>query len=133
MSVIIGPTSNFGVELSNEIACCGLLVRLNDFSDTLQKSVDILFGRFNQQFSVVFAEMLSEKVKAVLDVRDERFLLGERQSTFFHELLHERLDLAFQDLFRLTSNDEIISKTNKIDLLVPSFARVFWEFLPQIP
>ena len=79
MSVIIGPTSNFGVELSNEIACCGLLVRLHDFSDTLQKSMDVLFRGLNQQFSVVFTEVLSEKIKAVLNVRDEGFLLGESQ------------------------------------------------------
>ena len=77
MPVIIGPPSNFRVKLSNEIACCGLLVRLDDFSDSLQKSMDVLFGGFYQQFSVVFTEMLSKKIKAVLYVRDERLFLGE--------------------------------------------------------
>ena len=77
MSVIISPTSNFGVELSNEIACCGLFVLLHDFADPLQKSMDVLFRGLNQQFSVVFPDMLSEKVKAVLNVRDEGFLLGD--------------------------------------------------------
>src|SRR5229473_6943477 len=95
MPMIIGPPLNFWVELGNEVPCCGLLVRLDDFSDVLQKSMDALFRGCNQQFSVVFTEMLSEKIKAVLNVRDECFLLGERQPTFFHELLHERFDLVF--------------------------------------
>ncbi len=95
MPVIPGPSSNFGVELSNQIACCGLLVRLDVCSDTLQKRVDVLFRGFNQQFSVVFSEMLSEEIKAVLNVRDERLLLGKCQPAFPHELLHERFHLVF--------------------------------------
>src|SRR5258708_1930385 len=120
MPVVIGPSSNFRVKLGNEIPGCGLLVPLNDFSDSLQKSMDVLFRGFNQQFSVVFTEVLSEKIKAVLNVRDEGFLLGECQPAFLHELLHERFYLVLYDLFRLTSNDKIFSKTTSIDLLITS-------------
>lgn len=131
MSVIIAPPSNFRVELGNEIPCCGLLVRLDDFSDALQKRVDVLFGGGNQPFSVVFSEMLSEKIKAVLNVRDERFLLGECEPAFPHELLHGRFYFVFQDLFRLACHDKIIGKANKIDLLITSSARMLWKLPPK--
>ena len=43
MPVIIGPSPNLWVQLSNEITCCGLLVGLDDFSDVLEKGMDVLF------------------------------------------------------------------------------------------
>jgi hypothetical protein len=42
VSVIIGPPSNLRVKLGNEIPGCGLLVRLDDFSDALQKGMNVL-------------------------------------------------------------------------------------------
>src|SRR6266480_4030756 len=95
MPLVIGPSSNFRVKLGNQIPGCGLLVLLNDFSDSLQKSMDVLFRGLNQQFSVVFTEVLSEKIKAVLNVCDEGFLLGECQPALLHELFHKRFYLVF--------------------------------------
>ncbi len=57
--------------------------------------MSVLFRGLDQQFSVIFTEMLPKKVKAVLDVCDERFLVGECQPTFLHELLYKYFDLVF--------------------------------------
>ena len=47
-------------------------------------------------FSVaVFAYRLAEEVKPLFDVRDDRFLRGEFESSFPHELLHQGLDFLF--------------------------------------
>ena len=94
--------------------------------------MDILFRGFNQQFSVVFAEMLSEKVKAVLDVCDEGFLLRESQPAFFHELLHERFHFVLQDLFWLACDDKIVGKTNEIDLFMLSITERFGKLLTKL-
>ena len=84
MPVVIGPSPNFRIKLGNEVSCCGLLVFLDDLSDALQKGMNVPFRGLYQQFSVVLTEMLSKKIKTVLDVCDERFLLGEGQPAFFH-------------------------------------------------
>src|SRR5256885_17240663 len=123
MPVIIGPSSNLGVQLGNEIACCGLLVGLDDFSYALEKGMDVLFRGLDEQFSVIFTEMLSEKVKTVFDVGDEGFLLGKLESPLLHELLHEGFHFVFQDLFGFTGDDKVISKAHEIDLFRASSSR----------
>lgn len=116
MSVVRGPSSNLWVQLGNEITCLCLFIGPYDFPNVLQEGMSALLRGLNQQRSVVFTEVLSEKIKAILYVRDDGFLRGEHQPTLLHELLHKGLDLAFQDLFGFASDDEIISKTNEIDL-----------------
>lgn len=72
--VIVGPSPNFGVELGNEVSCRRLLMVLHYFSDALKKRLHAFSRGCDQQFSVVFTEVLSEKVEAVLDMRDEGLL-----------------------------------------------------------
>jgi hypothetical protein len=66
-------------------------------ADAIQKGLDILFGRLNEQFPVgVLAHILSEKVEAFLHVRDDRLRRRELQSSFVQKLLYEGLDFSFQ-------------------------------------
>jgi len=66
-------------------------------TDAIQKGLDILFGRLNEQFPVrVLAHILSEKVEALLHVRDDRLRRRELQSSFVQKLLYEGLDFSFQ-------------------------------------
>src|SRR5207248_1399943 len=89
MPVVISPSPNLWVQLSNEITCCGLLVGLDDFSDVLEKGMDVLFRGLDEQFSVILAEMLPKEVKTVFNRCDEGFLLRKLKPPFLHELLHE--------------------------------------------
>src|SRR5436305_9473089 len=102
MSVIHCPSPDDRVELSNEVACCGLQVPLNDFSDFLKKVSHALPGRLDEELSPVFAYILSEKVKTILNMRDARLFFRELETAFPHEPFYQRLHRLFQDLFRCT-------------------------------
>src|SRR5258706_5166670 len=93
--------------------------------------MDVLFRGLDEQFSVVFTEMLSEKVKTVFDVCDEGFLLGELKSPFLHELLHEGFHFVFQNLFGLTGDNKVIGKAHEIDLFRASSSMWFRELLSK--
>src|ERR1700730_8816140 len=75
--MIVGPTSYFGVEPINQIDG-GHAQRSFDVSaDTIQKGLDILFGRLDEQFPVrILAHILPEEIKAFLHMCDDR-LQGE--------------------------------------------------------
>ena len=75
MSVIVGPSSNFRVELCYQMSGVCLLVILHDFSDLLQERFDVLVRGFDEEFPLVLAYILSEKIEAVLNVGDEGFVL----------------------------------------------------------
>ena len=65
MPVIIGPTSDFGVELTDHGYGAQSEVLSNDFPDVTQECIHILSGRLNHKLAVVFAYILSEKIKAI--------------------------------------------------------------------
>ena len=64
----------------------------------LQEGFNILLGRLDEQFFIrVSAHALSEEIKTVLHVRDDRLQIGERLKTsFLQELLDEGHSLSFQ-------------------------------------
>src|SRR5436190_11988661 len=129
MPVIIGPPPNLWVQLSNEIACCGLLVDLDDFSNVLEKGMDVLFRGLDEQFSVVLAQMLPKEVKTVFDMCDEGFLLRKLKSPLLYELLHKGFYFVFQDLFGFTGYNKVIGKAHEIDLFRASSSMWFRELL----
>lgn len=59
--------------------------------------------------------MLSKEVEAVLNVRNDRFLLREGESPLFHECFDERLNLLFEKLFGSSCYDKVISVPCQID------------------
>src|SRR6266516_2598110 len=78
--------------------------------------MNVLFRGRDEQFSVIFTEMLSEKVKTVFDVGDEGFLLGKLESPLLQELLHEGFHFVFQDLFGFPGDEKVSGKANEIEL-----------------
>ena len=95
--MIIGPTSYFGVEPMDQIGRRHTQRSFDVSADAIQKGLDILFGRLNEQFPVrVLAHILSEKVEAFLHMRDDRLRRGKLQSSLLQKLLHEGLDFSFQ-------------------------------------
>ncbi len=71
MPMIVRPSPNFRVQLGDEVSSHCLFVVLYHFSDALQERLYALLRGGDQQLSVVFAQVLSEKVEAVLNMRDE--------------------------------------------------------------
>jgi hypothetical protein len=75
--VIIRPTLDNGVKLGNQLTGRGSLMGFNNLSNFGQQGFDLLLGRFNQQLPLVFADILSQEVEPIFDVRDGCFLWGE--------------------------------------------------------
>lgn len=97
MPMIVCPAPDFGVEFLDQIggrhAKCGF----NRPSDLIQECLDVFLGWFNEQFPIgVSAHMLSEEVKAVRHVRDDRLRGREFKPSFLQKLRDEWFDLSFQ-------------------------------------
>jgi hypothetical protein len=131
MPVIGRPAPNHGVELPNQVSCCGLLVVLHDLPDSLQEGFHCFLCWFNQQFALILPYMLSEKVKAVFDMRDRRLLLRERKATLPHELFHQRFDFPFQQFFGTAGHDEVIGRANQVHFGPMARIRPLREPLPE--
>ncbi len=78
MPVIIGPTPYFWVEPTDQIGS-GHAQRGFDISaDTIQKGLNVLFGRLDEQFPMgILAHVLSEKIKTSLHVGDDCLRRGK--------------------------------------------------------
>jgi hypothetical protein len=107
MAMVVGPTPDHGVELGYQMGRGCLLVGLHDFPDLTQECLDILLGGFSEEFTRILPDMVAQKIKAVLDVRDAGFLRGEFEPTLVKELLYQRFDFMFQQFIRAAGNDEI--------------------------
>jgi hypothetical protein len=88
MAMIVGPSTNDGVELRYQMAGCGLLVGLHDVPEVPKEGVHILWGGFDKEFPRVFPDILSQEIETVLDVGDMGFCLGELQTTFVEKVFH---------------------------------------------
>ena len=58
----------------------------------------VFLGGSDEQLAVVLAEVLSEEVEPLLDVRDAGFLWRELQAPVAQELLDQWLDFIFQQV-----------------------------------
>ena len=95
--MIVGPTPYFGVEPIDQIGGGHAQRSFDVAADTIQKGLDILFGRLDEQFPIgILAHILSEKIKAFLHVRDNCLRGRKLQSSFLQKLFHEGLDFSFQ-------------------------------------
>ena len=95
--MIVHPTANLWVELIDQIGGRHAMCVFDDSSDALQEGSNILLGRLDEQFSVrVSAHVLSEEIKAMLHVRNDRLRRREFKTSFLQELLDQGLDFSFQ-------------------------------------
>src|ERR1700730_2908541 len=68
--------------------------------------------------------MLTEKVEAVVDMRDVGFLVGEFETPLLQEMCHERLYFVTELLLRRARDNEVIRIADQMDLVpVPLSAR----------
>ena len=97
MPMIVRPTANLGVELSDQIGGRHAMCVFDDSSDAVQEGPNILLGRLDEQFPVgISAHVLSEEIKAVLHVRNDCLRRREFKTSFSQELLDQGLDFSFQ-------------------------------------
>ncbi len=95
--MIVRPTANLGVELIDQSGGRHATCVVDDFSDAFQEGSNILLGRFDEQFPFrISAHVLSEKIKAVLHVRNDGLGRREFKTSFLQKLLDEGLDFSFQ-------------------------------------
>ncbi len=75
MTVIHRPTAQHSIEICYQLPCWIRLRLLYDLPNLLKKRMDVLLGRLDQQLTVtVTANVLTEEVEALLDMRDDRLL-----------------------------------------------------------
>ena len=115
MPMVVRPSPNDRVEQANQVLLTRGFIRTDDAPDFLQERVRVLLRRRDEQFAVELAEMLSEEVEPLINMRDAGFLWRELQTPFAKELLDEGADFVFQHVLGRTSNDEVIRISNQID------------------
>jgi hypothetical protein len=120
MPVIVGPTSNEGVELVYQCPGIYRFIRLYDVPNLVEECLDILLRRRYQQLALftrlVLAHMLAQEIKPVLNLREACLLLREFQPPLPQELLDEGFDFVFQHHLRAASDNEVVRVPNQVDL-----------------
>ena len=97
MPMIVGPASDFGVELMDQIGGRHAQRGFDCLPDTVHEGFNILLGRLDEQFPVgILAHVLSEEIKTFLHVRDDRLRGGKFQPSFLQKLLDEGFNFSFQ-------------------------------------
>ena len=114
--MIVRPTANLRVELIYQVGGRHAMRSFDDSSDAIQEDSNILLGRLYEQLPVrISAHVLSEEIKAVLHVRDDRLRWRKFKTSFLQELLDEGFDFSFQQFFRFTGDDEVIRITDEMN------------------
>ena len=113
--MVVDPAPDDRVELTYQAFLTGGFVRIYDAPDFLQERVRVLLRRLDEQRAVEFAEMLSEEVEPLVNMRDAGFLWRELQAPFAQKLLDEGTDFLFQHVLGRAGDDEVIRIPNEVD------------------
>ena len=97
VSMVVGPTPQKWVEFADQNRCGQSTAVANQLPGFLQHAAYALSGWLDQQFVSVLAHSLSQEIKSLGDVRDERLFFRESQSAFPEKLDDDRLDFLLQD------------------------------------
>ena len=108
MAVKHCPPANDRIEFSNQLFLGCRLARSDNVSDLGQKGLHVLLRRGYQNLlpTSVLSDVLAQKIEPFRDVRDGGLLFREFETPFFEKGFHHRLDLVFQELFRVSRNHE---------------------------
>ena len=87
MPMVVRPPPNDRVEQTNQVHLTRGFIRPDDAPDFLQERVRVLLRRPDEQFAAELAEMLSEEVEPLINMRDAGFLWRELQTPLAQELL----------------------------------------------
>jgi len=78
-AVVIGPSSEFGIQYFDEIGLCSAACFAEYFPDLYQKGMNVFLCWFDQEFEFspggIFTHVLPREVKAFCDISDPGFLL----------------------------------------------------------
>ncbi len=75
VTVVIRPSSNLWIELTNQILRFYCFVTLDGIPDIIQEFLDITFSRLDDELAIILPDIKAEKIKPFVDVRDRCFLL----------------------------------------------------------
>src|SRR6185436_15931734 len=70
MSMVVSPATNDGVQQADQLGLADGFVCVDNSPNFPQERVRVLLRRFHQWFAVVFAEVLSEEVEALVNMGD---------------------------------------------------------------
>ena len=97
MPMIVGPTTDLGVELLDQSGGRHAPGVFDGLSDSIQEGFHIFLGGRDAQFPVgVPTHILSEKIKAFLHVCNDRLFRREFEPSLLQKLFNDGLDLSFQ-------------------------------------
>src|SRR5215510_3663078 len=132
MPVIIGPSSDDRIDLHDQVSGSCLCIPFDDSPGFVQKRCYILFRwRDDDLAIVVSAKMLPEEIKSILNVRDSGLFWRKFQPSLSQEFFSERFHFIFQQLFRATGNNEVITVTHQMNLSSSAKSSRFRVFLPE--
>jgi hypothetical protein len=102
VAMILSPASQDGVEPLYKVAGRQMSGASYDTSDLPYDRVHAGLGRLDQQLISVHADVLSEEVKPLFNMCDDRLIRRELETSFSQESFHEGTDLLFKHLARST-------------------------------
>src|SRR5438046_6211216 len=68
ISMIVCPTTNNRIKLSYHLMLRRCFILTDDVCDFLFEKFDVCFGGFNQQLALIFTNILSKKIKSLLNI-----------------------------------------------------------------
>ena len=108
MSMVVSPSLNNRIEFHYQTISRSVSTFCLDNSLNLVEKCSLAFGRrFDKEFAVVLADVLAEKIEAIIDMGDGRLLRREREIPFLEKGLHERHHFILKDFFRDTSYHKV--------------------------
>jgi len=108
MPMVVCPSLDSGIKTRYQLSCGQRLRVPNNSPDTLQEHANALSRGLNEQLSIsILAHILSEEIKAILYMCDDRFIGREFKSSFAQKQLDEWLDLPLQQFFGSAGDNEV--------------------------
>ena len=80
--LVIDPAANHGIQLANQPFLLDGGILLHGFPDFIQNPFEIFLGRLNQQLALVFADVAAKKIKAVVNMGNDRFFSPKAANLF---------------------------------------------------
>ena len=115
--VIIGPAPNDGIEHTYQVFLRRAWVGVYAFPDFGQKRLRVFLRRGHEQCPVAAADVLTEKVEALGDMRDFGFLGREPKPPLVEKRLNQGTHFVFEQLAGVARHDEVVRISHKVDPL----------------
>jgi hypothetical protein len=74
MTVIVCPTPDHRIEQPYQVLLLRSAILMNHITYLFQKSMHVFLGGCNQEFAVIFTQVLPQEVEPLVDMRDAGFL-----------------------------------------------------------